>query len=227
MVILDGRSQIIGSPTAMSTAGDARFGIVRRFASASSAFITLAHTPALSMLGDISFVAWIKPASYANYRMLFTKTSGTVAAPYALFLNNGNGVPVWFRGNGSSEVALSATAAPPVGAWSCIGVSQVGNVATHYLNGVANGSGASTASTADAGNPLYIGKRSDGYYFDGDMAFIRIVPRALSAAEMLFLAQNPPLPFGRSLRDDEYPRIQLTKLIGRKVSPAMRWWMGA
>jgi len=227
MVILDGRQSIAGIRNAVNTVGDTRFGIARRFAAASSSFVTIKHAAELSILGDMSFIGWIKPISYANYRMVLTKTNGAIAAPYALFLNNGSGTPVWFRGNGTSEAAFGNGNAPPLGEWSCIGVSQAGAVVTHYLNGIPNGSGSISATPADSGNPLYVGKRTDGYYFDGDMAFLRIIPRALSAAEMLFLAQNPPLPFGRSLRDDEYSRIPLSRIYKNTVSPAMRWWMGA
>jgi hypothetical protein len=153
--------------------------------------VIVPHHPRLSILGDMSAVVWVNPTNYGNYRMMFTKTNGGTAGPYAMFLNIAGGVPTFFRGNGAAEGNSAGTTAPATGVWSQVAVTHRGTAVSHYLNALDNGTGAISAATADSGNPLYFGRRADGYYFLGGMAHLRLYNRALSAVEVAQLYADP------------------------------------
>lgn len=151
-------------------------------------YINLGSDNNLGITGNLTLEAWVNPADYSNYNAIVGKTSGAygIPKPYDFYLTQGSGIPQLYRGNGelNGYANVGGSAAPPAGSWSHIAVTISGNTVTHYLNGVANGSGTLSA----AGSPLngtdnvYIGTRNDMVTrFKGKMDEVRIVNGALSA----------------------------------------------
>jgi Concanavalin A-like lectin/glucanases superfamily len=84
----------------------------------------------------------------------------------------------------------SASAAPAAGSWSHIAVTMNGGTATHYLNGLSNGSGTVNTMIADGGRNVKIGSRDDLFtMFKGSLDEITsegvIRPRIRSATSLL------------------------------------------
>jgi hypothetical protein len=99
-----------------------------------------------------------------------------------LYLIAGSGLPSFLLGNGSVYSWSTANAAPAAGSWSHIAVTMSGATATHYLNGLSNGSGTVSTTIADGGRNAKIGSRDDLFtMFKGALDEIRVSNSARSA----------------------------------------------
>jgi subtilisin family serine protease len=149
--------------------------------------------------------AWINPTDYAFYNGIAGKTNSNLPAPFDLYLNQGNGKPVFYVGDGGSSHlgALTGTAAPSTGAWSHIVVVASGSFAnltlTQYLNGAANGATTFTNFTAaDTNNSIKIGSRNDVFsMFKGGIDEVRVssAPRTAGWIATEYSNQNSPSTF--------------------------------
>jgi hypothetical protein len=140
-------------------------------------YVSVPHHADLAIVGDLTLEAWVKPADFANFNMLLCKGE---SAEYEWRLNQTTGLPA--LGTGYSYVI--GTAAPAEDVWSHVAVKWVGTTITHYLNGVANGSG--TLARPSAGSvALQIGSRSAGFFFKGDIDEPAIYASGLSDARIL------------------------------------------
>lgn len=159
------------------------------FSGLSADYLRVDHHAALSLVGNLTLLAIVKPTSFADYRMLVAKTNGATAAPFHFYLSITTGVPFFYAGNGATETAVAGTAGLAAGAASFVAVTVSAGTVTHYLNGAANGSGSLGAQAiSDAGQALYIGRRADGFPFAGPMGEVAMFNAALSASELLAFA---------------------------------------
>ncbi len=157
-------------------------------------YISVPHSSTLALTGDMTITAWVKPTD-RQYDGIVGKTSGNTAAPYDFYLTGTTGIPRFLRGNGSASASVDASAAPATGQWSHVAVVMSGTTVTHYLNGVANGSGTLSTTIGDAGGALRIGSRADDVtMFKGVMDDVRIYNRALSADEISRIKAPAPTP---------------------------------
>ncbi len=158
-------------------------------------YISVPHSSTLALTGDMTITAWVNPTDRSNYFGIIGKTSGNTAAPYDFYLTGTTGIPRLLRGNGSDSASVDATAAPATGQWSHVAVVMSGTTVTHYLNGVANGSGTLSTTIADTGGALRIGSRADDVtMFKGVMDDVRIYNRALNADEISRIKAPAPTP---------------------------------
>lgn len=125
--------------------------------------IVIPDSSGLYFAGDFTFEAWIRAIDFNSFRGIFGKTdlSSFQPAPVDFYLFQGSGKPRLLLGNGVTSEVTDATIAPPIGEWAHIAVVKEGTTITHYLNGVANGTGNITADIVDNQTPLYIGSRSN------------------------------------------------------------------
>ncbi|RZL96838.1 MAG: LamG domain-containing protein, partial [Pedobacter sp.] len=107
-------------------------------------YIGIGTSEAIGVTGNMTIEAWVNPSDYANYNGIISKTTGGYPKPFDFYLNQSNGVPQLVRGSGTvwGYSAVGASAAPATNTWSHVVVTINGGTVTHYLNGVANGSGA-------------------------------------------------------------------------------------
>lgn len=106
------------------------------------------------------------------------------AGPIDWWFNTTTGVPFCYRGDGTTNYAsFGGTTGPTLGLYTVLGLEVTGatGAVTHYLGLATNGSGTALTNTADAGNPLRIGRRYDNNtQINGDISEILIYDRPLS-----------------------------------------------
>ena len=170
----------------------------------SSQYATL---PASSLqgLGAVTIMAWVKPATVAQFSRVFdfgtSTTPGSTSGAY-LFLspNVGNVLRFAITTSGyNNEKQISGTATLATGVWSHVAVTLDGSVGRLYLNGAQVGMNSSmTLTPASLGTlaNLYLGKSqfSADPYFNGALDDFRIYGHAMGAAELAIYASPLAAP---------------------------------
>ena len=143
--------------------------------------------------GELTVTAWFKTST--GIRAIVGKVSNSLLHQYDIFLYNNIRFLV---GNGSSYKSAEVVGVNPtdnnwhhiVGTWK----QSTGEMKV-YFDGVSRTisyDGVFDPTTAlGAGGNLYIGKRGDGYKFDGLIDDVRIYNRALTAGEVMELFVDP------------------------------------
>jgi 3-methyladenine DNA glycosylase Tag len=153
-----------------------------------SGYVSIPNSNSIGITGDMSISAWVKVTDFVNYNGILGKTNNNqYANPYDFYLNQTTGLPKFYRGNGNSGVTNFSlgTNPPALNQWQFIAVTMSGTNVTHYLNGVANGTGTINTTTTNGSDYLYIGSRGDLVTkMKGTLDEVRIYNRALSAGEV-------------------------------------------
>ena len=164
-----------------ATSGAGKIGLGGAF-SGSSQYVDIGNGGKLQITGDLTLEAWVKPADFSNYNGIVEKSKVNLPAPYDFYLIVGSGIPVLYRGNGSTYAYVAGTGAPAAGQWSHIAVTMSATAVTHYLNGAANGSGALSTTVTDGGTDAMIASRNDRFpMFKGGLDEVRISNTARTA----------------------------------------------
>ena len=184
----------------------------------------------VSFAGDVTSFFVVKMDDFGTYRSVWAKTAGgggNLPAPTDFYTLPGSGIPQVYRGDGTFDnlAASQGSSALRAGSFDLVGFSASGATVSHFLNGAPNGSGNTTAGTADGDNPLFIGSRTDGVTrLKGDLAELLIYDTALSSADLqnvqLYLAGRYGLPLSTAINDS--PTVSLTAPApgGTVVAPA-------
>jgi len=172
---------IIGSsgPSAKSSiaARAARQGLV--FDGTANA--TVSSVPAFGT-SDFTLVAWIKvPSSVTGSNRYLTGGTGSNAPGW--FINT-SGVLRVVKTDVGDTTGTSTTALTP-NAYALVAYTKASGVSTHYLNGVADGTGTDSANYTSA--IAQIGSQAGASFFGGSIVGPLIYNRALSAAEVVAL----------------------------------------
>jgi hypothetical protein len=167
-----------------------------------SSYISVPSSAALNITGDITIAAWVDFSRGGNdsdgsQQAIVTKCvgNGTIDNPYD-FRTSANAVPELelIRANDyQHEQSYSDDTHVPLNSWHHVAVVEQGSVVYYYIDGAIAGTAWQTHLTsAPVGNnnPMLIGARADGLYFDGMIDDVRIYNRALTATEI----QNIPEP---------------------------------
>jgi len=186
---------IIGGPSARPTPGTFNSEPVVGFNANNDDYLTAPTSPSLAITNNMSIYAVINFADFNQPREILSKTSGLQAGPYDYYANAA-GKELLFRGEGQNSGSVTSSGAAPTS--PCViattmsgitnGALQGTGPVTHYLNGLANGSGTLTVAApsdiVDAGNPLWIGGRNDfAQWMNGQMGEVLIFNEALSSQD--------------------------------------------
>ncbi len=157
--------------------------------------------PSLDFTGGITLSAWVKPTAVATQRVI-TKGSGT-ANGYELDLSNTGHAFVRFNQTTSGDTyRLDANAAYPTdgNTWVHLAATYDGSSIKIYVNGVLDRSKAAAFTIGTNNVDLGLGadvvlpnKTSGKNTLKGQMDEVRIYNGALSAQEILALANRPPV----------------------------------
>ena len=189
----------IDEPTAPLLAAGAINGLPAiRFDGADDS-LQVADSDSISITGDITSFYVIKMDDFGTFRAVWAKTAGNQPAPTDIYTLPGTGIPRVYRGNGAGGNNVDAAGPLHAGSTDLVGFSIAGGSLSHFLNGIANGSGTITTNTADTGEPLWIGTRGDQFTrMKGDIAEVLIYDSALSAGDLrdvqLYLARKYAVP---------------------------------
>jgi hypothetical protein len=148
--------------------------------------VDVLHDQAFSLLGDLTLECWVYPTSRSSSGMLITKDTagGTANNNYEWRLEVTTGLPT-FRQFTTGISIVSGTVAVPLNQWSLIAVTKSGATVTHYINGVANGSGTLAGTPTINSLPLRFGTRDDlAGYFIGRLDEVALYPSALTSTRL-------------------------------------------
>jgi hypothetical protein len=189
-------------------------------------FLEIADSVSLSIVGDITSFFVLRFADFATFRGIWAKTSANLPAPTDMYALPSNGRLRLYRGNGTGTGIQFVDSASPftAGNFLLAGFDQAGTAVTHYLNGLANGTGSITVPLADTDGTLRIGTRADLVTkLKGELAELLIFDRALSPAERRaverYLAEKYGLPM-LIAPTNMPPQIAITSPVGGQVLQA-------
>jgi hypothetical protein len=154
-------------------------------------------TGSLSSLSDFTLATWVYLDTTGNWRRIFDFGSSTTVNMFLTPQSSSGAIRFAITTSGSSgEQRLNGTAALATGTWKHVAVTLSGSTGTLYVDGVQVGQNTSlTLKPSSLGSTTnnWIGRSqySGDAYLDGQIDQFRIYNRALSAAEVLALFQNP------------------------------------
>ena len=134
---------------------------------------------------NITISLWVSPKSLptsGNIVGLVDKRDPVLGnSGYVLELYNNSGTQTVYWLVAQSAFVTNYTL--PLNAWTHLALTQSGTAGTLYINGALNNTG-SAAALVDYVKSLFIGQRSDGYYFDGKIDEVRIYNYVRTAAQL-------------------------------------------
>jgi hypothetical protein len=168
-------------------------------------WVTVDHTPLLSLTSGMTLEAWIKPSSVTNWRCVILKErSGGLA--YALYGGDTNGHAAAFirRTIDSGDTDATDPAVLPLNTWVHVAATYDGATLRTYVGGQQVAATPIAGAIATSTEPLRVGGNSVwGEYFSGAIDEVRIYNRALTLAEIQAdmitpIAAAAPVTFGLS-----------------------------
>ncbi|MDJ0747865.1 MAG: DNRLRE domain-containing protein [Woeseiaceae bacterium] len=155
--------------------------------------IDVGHDDALSLVDEMTFAAWIRPATIAiEYRTIVAKDGGGSGSNYWFGLWDGDLVFGYFANGFFREVATSGLSLA-ADTWSHVAASfdNATDTVRLYANGVEVGSGTLAWEPTPVNADLEIGRSPDGEYWHGGLDDVRIYDRVLTEGEIAELATPP------------------------------------
>ena len=153
-------------------------------------YVDCGNDPSLDMTGAITISAWIYPAgsgASSTFPRIVDKSDGTGGGDpgYKVYLRAEENYVVTVSGGGTY---MSSSSAAVLNAWNYVAFAITGTQWKLCLNGVWQEWDESTLPSLSS-NPLFIGNSPAGErLFDGIIDDVRIYNRALTAAEIAWLA---------------------------------------
>jgi len=138
----------------------------------SSNYVSIPDSVDISPINAVTIETWVK-APDTQARGLVDKDR---VSSYDLHINGK------FRFMINNSVLDSVTA--PNNSWQYVVATYDGSNMKIYINGILESTKTQTGTIGDTTGPLYIGRLTDGYYFNGLIDEVRIYNRALSPAEI-------------------------------------------
>jgi len=149
----------------LETVGNAQISTsVKKYGTGSIAFdgsgdwLVTPYNPNWILSGDFTIECWLYWTAHGSYGGIVgcanSNTGSAISAGWYLDFNSTSN-NLQFEGQGG--VSVVTTNVIPSSQWVHIAVVRSGSTITHYLNGVANGSGTSSTSFNSATYPLYVG----------------------------------------------------------------------
>ncbi len=183
---------ILGSPTWID--GMAGFGKALRFTGTGGDVVDTGTWNPSAATGQLTAAAWIKWSGLNNgYQGLISKRddwSGT-ATMWSIELNNATGNIGFLRYDSYPGFGFNV---PPVGLWQHVAVTFDGAITTMYIDGQSVGTSDVFSFGPATGAHLVIGAidGNGNNPFNGVVDEVNIFSRALSAAEVAYLADKTP-----------------------------------
>jgi len=140
-------------------------------------------SPSLQV-NTVTIEAWIKKRTDTEYGVYVAKNvepGGGAGSSWFELLNSHHNGRIEFRvtSDGAPTVVSNSTLA--LGTWYYVTATYDGAVAKLYVNGKLDGELKVTAVPKQTSDPLFIGRRTDGFFNDAAMAEVAIYSVALSA----------------------------------------------
>ncbi|MBU4205102.1 LamG domain-containing protein, partial [Patescibacteria group bacterium] len=148
-------------------------------------YINAGNDTSLNITDAITIEAWIKLNAAGNHPMIVTK--GNVL--YAAWLNNIFKQPRFALASSDEYISLVSTTVLNLDQWYFLTFTYDKDVGSDNVNIFIDGiltdhmTGTGTINTSATAD-VYVGRRSDGYYFNGTIDSLRLYNRSLSEEEI-------------------------------------------
>ena len=132
----------------------------------------------------VSIEMWIKKTTETGYGMYVAKNvarGGGAGSSWFQLLNNSFNGRLEFRVTGDYDPVLVSSTSLALNTWYYVVATYDGTTARLYINGKLDASLAAVATPAQTDDPLYIGRRADGFFNNAVLQEVAIYPTALSA----------------------------------------------
>ncbi len=146
-------------------------GLPAIYFNGSASFLEAAHSPSLTLNGDITVLMVMNPDDLGAIHSPISKTGGiysttngnNMPAPFDIQIKKtaGNPILVWGNQEGAAPPAFTAGVGLAPGQFQLVSFVVRGTNATSYINGNFTGAAVLTSAPWDAGNPLRLGMRAD------------------------------------------------------------------
>ena len=152
-----------------------------------SDYIAVGHSESLSLEGDFTVEAWIKPNDISGEKTILIKGNNGQCGNYGLFIKDGN---LAFLSDGDCNWAVSRgpNAVLQVGVWQHVAAVSNGTAVDLYINGVLTDTLVRNAAVGTVNShELWIGRSVLGitnYYFNGFIDEVRIWDMARSQTDL-------------------------------------------
>jgi hypothetical protein len=168
----------VGQPGALASEKGTAVAFDGRTASA-----TVASSRSLQV-NWITIELWVKKTTETGYGVYVAKNvagGGGVGSSWFQLLNNSFSGRLEFRVTGDLDPVLVSSTALTVNTWYYVVATYDGTVAKLYINGKLDGTLSAVAAPTQTDDPIYIGRRADGFFNNAVLQEVAIYPTALSA----------------------------------------------
>jgi len=135
-------------------------------------------------MNQITIELWIEKRTETGWGAYVTKNfvgSGGAGSGWFQLLNNAYSGHLAFRVTGDYDPVLVSSATLDLNTWYYVVATYDGTVAKLFVNGKVDSTLPVVASPAQNADPLYIGRRADGFFTNAVIDEVAIYPTALSA----------------------------------------------
>lgn len=135
----------------------------------------------------VTIELWINKRADSDYGVYVAKNvagGGGVGSGWFQLLNDDHNGALQFRITGDVDPILVSKATLALNTWYYVVATYDGVAAKLYINGKLDSTLAAVVSPAQNADPLYIGRRADGFFTNALIAEVAIYPKALSADQI-------------------------------------------
>ena len=196
---LDSASNNVGTLVNSPARVTGRFGSALQF-NGINQYVNVPGSATLNVSNRFSFAFWFRPSVNFNAATGRKDILKKFLGYWLLFNFPNNDGRLTFVLNSGSPIVQTTTASWPSNQWQHIACTYDGATMRIFVNGVLEGSQATSVNPAANGNPLQIGGNTDqGFWFPGALDEVRLFGGTLTTNEVLALynsitVTNPPTP---------------------------------
>jgi hypothetical protein len=172
---------MLGQPGPLAADGSTAVGL-----DGATASMTVPSSTTLQ-INWVTLELWINQRAHSDYGFYAVKNvvgGGGASSGWFELLNNHNSGRLEFRVTGDVDPVLVSTATLDLNTWYYVVATYDGVTAKLYINGKLDSALPAVVSPAQNGDPLYIGRRTDGFFLNALLAEVAIYPTALSAEQI-------------------------------------------
>jgi len=131
----------------------------------------------------VTIELWVKKSAPSGYGMYVTKNLGPGGGWFEL-MNAQDGNHLEFRVTGDAGATFDSVSALNVGTWYYVVATYDGATAKLFINGSLDSQLSVAVTPTQTSDPLYLGRRADGWYNNAVLDEVAIYPAALSSAQV-------------------------------------------
>ncbi|MFA5249007.1 MAG: LamG-like jellyroll fold domain-containing protein [Candidatus Paceibacterota bacterium] len=172
-----------------------------------SGYAEFTNADNLQFPGQLTYLAWIKPALLDGYRAIIVHRKSASGAVAGLWTVNGNLYTDVWNNDRSSVPSGTATVNLSAGKWYLVGLTKDGSGAVKiWLDGKSYFIGTSVGLLTNFDLPLRVGQHQSNQFFGGLIDDVQVYTQALSAFEIRekYLAGLEKFLAGSQITQEEY-----------------------